>query len=554
MATAPLPPSFLQSLPVEIFRMILEQCTEGTKLSSVAHLRLVSKPFDYEFQRQMVENDLFRENWHPLLPKCMPNVVVAYLIRQVSRDPDEDGKVGNHLIQTIRDTAEDLIKTFPDPDLNLDKCIESLCQATLLSSDRIGLDRLLNLHDSKDGPETLTLGAIRLVPRTGGLKVRIPRNGPWLPQRTKHENLLVAAACMGLTQEVAVLLKKGIKDNATYFGTAVTAAIRNNDNETAFALFPRRKYMDIRWKAIFKAAAWAGNTEVLKELYKKTPLFNTKKGCCIPVTATLDGLTTAAGRGHENVIQLMLQNDPHVLSGALDEYLEVYFVKKGKDKLHSILLAHAVWSGQMATAIPRFEYDIDVKMQASIGPASHGKLEFALKRFDNNIVDTNPKHVGTVFYVFRQAVREGYLEIAELFIKHGYFDKRNQCDDVLLNTVAKRGWTEMARLLSEHGVPVNTPHYPHSGKKCALYYAIARGHVDMVQLLLLEKGCALPNAATMHLWLNESGKYRKDSRISDLVAEARERIAVANIADLVEEARKDMAVMKDDTEMDTSGF
>src|ERR1700733_1469314 len=81
------------------------------------------------------------------------------------------------------------------------------------------------------------------------------------------------------------------------------------------------------------------------------------------------------------------------------------------------------------------------------------------------------------------AVRDGDLEQTKRLIEAGVpVDTRNALGSTPLQDAAWNGNREIAAFLIAHGADINARH-PEAGST-ALYYAIATGHADMVELLL----------------------------------------------------------------------
>jgi Ankyrin repeats (3 copies) len=426
-------------------------------------LTKITEIFDQELTSAVVDTEILRISAFDLdaIRSSMPDVLTKLLIRFVSKNI-----AGHSAVKAIVEAVSSMPLNSPDPYKTRSGYIETLCTATLLRSG-IELDRLLRTQELLHN-DTQT-------------------------HRSLNQNLMVAAACCGVFPLVADLIKKGVKDTLTCFGSALEAAATRNDLETARLILESCDLPEAIIARAVEQCASTGHIQILEILHEP------KYALHISARVCANALALAAKNGHQNIIEFILHHDPLV---EIDRLQLTWASRLGTCDVQSFILYHAGQNGQ--TNIARHALDNGANPYVKVTSGPHNLL--------------------------RTAVTGGHFELTRILLERRYPVHRTESYWAStkyytpLQAAAQRGRVKLAQLLIGHGASISNDFYDGHNKKshnqhpaytyghCPLYLATRDGHVEMVKLLLLN-GAEYPSHKETKLWLKDAVEDREVTKV-----------------------------------------
>jgi ankyrin repeat protein len=252
-------------------------------------------------------------------------------------------------------------------------------------------------------------------------------------------------------------------------------------------------------------AAQNGQLGTAQRLLEQHTNDEARKDCCVIP------LFEAAGRGHEGVVRLLLDNgaDIHARRDKAGKTAATSLTESPEDQLSPEERQRLALEGvHLDSPYDDDEWVATYTGNALYAAAEGGHTNIVKLLLDNGAtVDTDMGRNGNAF---QAAVDGGYEEVVKLLLDGGfdvhtrgrcYMDELGQFrDSNALCAAAEKGHTKLVKLLLEHGMAVNESGGVYGSP---LQAAAAKGHEQIVEILLDTKDIDINAPEFYFFWQDE---------------------------------------------------
>lgn len=451
----------LLHLPIEIFQLIIDTALVQNGLQQAMGIRLVCKLFDDEVIRAICATKALNG------PDCKgfplgERVWSEYLQARVLADRVPIC----HLVRTIRDTVDYIIKRRPESRDDADEYMRALCTCVAMYAN-FSTSSLRAMFNPKPGES---------------------RYNYW-EKYSLRDNVVSATAYLGLTTLLESLIQDEFRDERSYFGRPTECAVRRSDvGLTQLLLSKWYERNDIKAESHNQALFIAANNgdEAMIRLLSGPNYAKYISTCDYEIA-----ILCAAECGKLDTMRFLLQL---ASAGGHTEKMRFEMLQIWKSstppnspRLWNSVFLHAAWGGQ--EEVVRFALDQGANINASWKTINcHIALDGAAHYGHESIVQllllkgadpcTHP-YCHPLYY----AAKVGWLRIAQMLIKHGaeINGSRRIRENNPLMAAVSGGHVDIVRLLLDHGADISTD--PAFGRK-AYSLAASRGFTNVMRILV----------------------------------------------------------------------